>query len=215
MEKSYQKAIKHMQKITHGKGNNRLTMYKGVYHNENILNATDGHRLLHAELNDGDFTEKILNVKTYEEIEGEFPDAKSIFVTDEDIQIHLDIEKIKGLKSVLTCIKSAKYKQVKLMKKSDYWCVVPHEDSKFNHDENLQISYTLAKDTENENKGRVLNLEYLMQAIDFIKDTKSDAQLIMKDNSMFPIQFNDVGYFSDKDECKIKYKYVICPIRVY
>lgn len=214
MKLAYEKAIKHMAKITNGQSNGiSRPVYKGVRHYGNTLSATDGHRLLYIEIEDENYKDEIINVKNNEIIEGVYPNIERLFLEDEDIKIILDTEVIKGIKNALACIKSAKYKQVKLMDVNGWWTIKPHEDIKMMHDERLDISYTIGKRVDGEPKERVFNLNYLKQAIDFIKDTKSNAQLIMTDNSLAPVQFSDVGYHNDKDDCN--FKYIICPIRIY
>lgn len=213
MEKQYEKAIKHMKKITHGQQRSigYHPIYKGVHHYDNTISATDRHRLLHVKIDGVAFDEKILDVKSGETIDGDFPNVESIFLTDEDIDLYLIQENIKTLKSTLSCMKSAGHKKIKLTVIDGYWVVKPYVESKNVYDENLNISYTIAKATDDKNKDRVFNINYFVQAIDFIKETKADARLLMTDNSLAPIEFTDVG--RTNGESGFKYKYIICPVR--
>lgn len=212
MEQQYEKAIKHMKKITHGQRRSiGHPMYKGVHHQNNTISATDGHRLLYVKIDGVAFDEQILDVKSGEIIDGDFPNVESQFLNDEDIDLYLLQEDIKTLKSTLSCMKSANHKKIKLTVNNGYWVVKPYVDSDSLYDENLNISYTIAKATDSFNKDRVFNINYFIQAIDFIKETKADARLLMTDNSLAPIEFTDVGRNSGEND--FKYKYIICPIR--
>jgi len=212
MEKAYEKTIKHMKKITHGlKRNIGRPVFKGVHHYNNTISATDGHRLLHVKIENEQFEEQILDVKSGEIIDGVYPDIERLLVTDEDVSLYLLSNDIKVLKSTLNCIKSANHKNIKLTVNDGYWVIKPYIDSINEYDENLNISYTISKALDDVNKDRVFNINYFIQAIDFIKDTKEDANLLMTDNSIAPIEFTDVGRNSSKSD--LKYKYIICPVR--
>lgn len=55
---------------------------------------------------------------------------------------------------------------------------------------------------------RVFSIESLLNIIDFIKDTKQDIQLHIK-NLLISIQFSNIAYIY------FKYSYVVPPIRIY
>lgn len=213
-EQQYEKSIKHMKRITHGQNKNIIyPVCKGVYHYNNTISATDRHRLLYVKIDGAAFDEQILDVKNGETIDGDFLDVESRFIKDDDIEIDLYLinNDIKTLKSTLSCMKSANHKKIKLTVNNGYWVVKPYVDSDSLYDENLNISYTIAKATDSFNKDRVFNINYFIQAIDFIKETKADARLLMTDNSLAPIEFTDVGRNSGEND--FKYKYIFCPIR--
>lgn len=213
MELQYEKVIKHMKKITHGQQSKiGHPVYKGVYHHDNIITATDGHRLLYVKTENEVFNDHILDVKSGETIDGNFPKVESLFLKDEDINLYLQNNDMKVLKSTLSCMKLANHKKIKVTVNNGYWVVKPYIESNNIYDENLNVSYTIAKATDDVNKDRVFNINYFIQAIDFIKETKEDARLLMTDNSLAPIEITDVGCNSSEND--FKYKYIICPVRI-
>lgn len=48
---------------------------------------------------------------------------------------------------------------------------------------------------------------YLLNTIDFIKDTKQDTRITMQENQLMPIQFSNIVYTG--------FKYFVMPIRIY
>lgn len=211
----YEKILKHMKKLTESKRNKRAVnkALRGAYHFENSITATDSCRLLYVEMKDKAFKEQILNLKTDETIEEEYPDTKRLFMNKEDISktINLDTIQISSIKSILTCIKALKFKSVELKKVDDYWYIKPkyrnYKDD-YKADENLDLSYKIAKDIDSKEQTRIIDTDYLLTAMNFLKDTKEDTTIQINKNKFAPIQIEQVNN-------EIKYKYLIMPIREY
>lgn len=209
----YEKTLNHFKKITSNKRNRTVgrEALKGVYHSENTIRATDGHRLLKAEIEKTNFNPKILDVKSNEIIDENYPKTEHLFLTEDDIEIKLmlDPEQILGAKHVLTCIKALKYSNVELVKDGDGWYIRPQYDNSLDKKkiENVNISYRLVKDTESKEQVKLINTDYLLGVMNFIKDTKEFSTMNMTDNSMKPIQFENAEFDN------FKYKYLVLPIR--
>jgi len=207
----YEKVLKHLKKITNSKSVLATPVLKGVYHKDNNVRATDKHRILYVEMNDVEFDEAVLDIKTNEVITDEFPNTDKLFLNEGDIEIPIANEIIVALKSILNCIKGLKYERVNIVKEADCWYIEPknNEDWVTSNSDNVCIRYNIATDTTSQEQTRVFNTEYLLNIIDFIKDTKQDTYLTMQANQLMPIQF------SNTEQADFKYKYVVMPVRIY
>lgn len=104
-----------------------------------------------------------------------------------------------------------KYKRVNIVKEADNWYLEPrrNDNEEISMHDRTSIRYTIAKDTTSQEQTRVFSTEYLLNIIDFIKDTKEDTRITMQENQLMPIQFSNIAYND------FKYKYVVMPIRIY
>ena len=128
-------------------------------------------------------------------VEGNYPITDNLFLDYPSIVLNLDIETIKSLKRVVHCIKQLGYKYIQLVKKDDYWYVETNDEKlEDKADMKGKIEYQLVKDVESEEQTRLFQTVYLLNALDFIIDTKEDTQLVMMLSPHVPIQFNNVAY---------------------
>lgn len=209
----YEKVLKHLKKITHTKEPSLKVspVLKGVYHKDNSVRATDKHRIIYAEINNAEFDEAVIDTKTNETITDRFPNTDNLFVSEGDIDLFVYSEVIAEMKTILNCIKSLKYKRVNIVKEADNWYLEPrrNDNEEIAKHDRTAIRYTIAKDTTSQEQTRVFSTEYLLNIIDFIKDTKEDTRITMQENQLMPIQFSNIAYND------FKYKYVVMPIRIY
>lgn len=204
----YSIAKKHLKRIVPKK--HCREVLKGVYHKGNEVKGTDSKRLLACEIDNINFKELIVNINNDEVVEGNYPITDNLFLDYPSIVLNLDIETIKSLKRVVHCIKQLGYKYIQLVKKDDYWYVETNDEKlEDKADMKGKIEYQLVKDVESEEQTRLFQTVYLLNALDFIIDTKEDTQLVMMLSPHVPIQFNNVAYSDNV------YKYLIMPVRIY
>lgn len=201
----YNKAIKHLSKITDNarKKYSGRPALRGVLHNGNNIEATDSHRLLKVKVNKMDFEKHILDLKEDEEIQAEFPDTEKIIPTDSDITISVGSVEIVEIKKLLKYFKTIGIESVDIVSDKGTWSIQP----KFKEENNLQFKYLLPivdKDDTEKNgvSKRILDLTYLINAFEFLEETKQDIKLYLQGNTMYPINFKG------KD-----FDYIIVPIR--
>lgn len=208
----YEKAIKHLKKISNGKDNYREIL-KGIYHSGSQLIATDGKRLAQVEVEDGDFEEQVLDVKNNKTLDGQFPKVEQLYIKEDDVDIalHITHEQVVQLKSILVCIKALKLKKVEIFEEEKSWYIQPHfsEQSEVKH-EDLNLRFRLSPSTnDKEAKMRIIDVRYFNEMVDFVKETKEDIKLLMNNSPLHPIQFENESYSN------IAFKGLICPIRPF
>ena len=212
MEIVYEKALKHLGKITKSSSKyDTMTVVNGVHYAGNKVEATDRHRLLQIQSNEAEHEEKTLNVQTGEVINGQYPDLDRLLISDPDKSIIVLYEQVLGMKKILTCIKGLGYQFVAIKKQNHAYYIEPQTKNKepnYKEDENITLQYKIGTTNEDGTDKRVIDIKYLAEAIDFIKETKTYTNLEIINNVLAPIQFS-------QSESKHRYHYLICPIRQY
>lgn len=208
----YEKAIKHLKKISNDKGNYNEIL-KGIYHSGSQLIATDGKRLAQVEVENGAFEEQVLDVKNNKTLDGQFPKVEQLYIKEDDVDIalHITHEQVVQLKSILVCIKALKLKAVEIFEEEKSWYIQPHfsEQNEVKH-EDLNLRFRLSQSTNDEEaKMRIIDIRYFNEMVDFVKETKEDITLLMNNSPLHPIQFENESYSN------IAFKGLICPIRPF
>lgn len=208
----YEKAIKHLKKISNDKDNYREIL-KGIYHSGSQLIVTDGFRLAQVEVENGDFEEQVLDVKNNKTLDGQFPKVEQLFIKEDDVDIELHIthEQVVQLKNILTCIKALKLEAVEIYKEEGAWYIQPNiiQQSDIKQ-EDLNLRFRLSQSTDKDKvEKKTIDVNYFKHMVEFIKETKEDTKLIMNNNPYKPIQFENESYSN------IAFKGLISPIRPF
>ncbi len=221
----YNNIIKHAKKIT-DKASGARPILKGVYHNQNYIIATDSHRLIKSEVDKVNFDEHILDLKTNELIDQaqDYPNMNSVIDgLDKHIKILQPEHHVKPIKEMLKMCKALKYSQVVIesvnnennpQKSYNELILRPHDniDTKPIRDFNvgkLNVNFMLHSQFEEEEKVQLaFNIDYFIQAIDFIQETKEDFYLYI------PREKVGIVAFKNSDLTKENYTYIVNPLRV-
>ena len=208
----YEKAIKHLKKISNDKGNYNEIL-KGIYHSGSQLIATDGKRLAQVEVENGAFEEQVLDVKNNKTLDAQFPKVERLFIKEDevDIELHITHEQVVQLKNILTCIKALKLEAVEIYKEEGAWYIQPNiiQQSDIKQ-EDLNLRFRLSQSTDKDKvEKKTIDVNYFKHMVEFIKETKEDTKLIMNNNPYKPIQFENESYSN------IAFKGLICPIRTF
>lgn len=205
----YSVAIKHFKRII-DKRSVREAL-RGVYFKGNTMTGTDSKRLLCCEVENKDFEPSIVDINNDEKMDVTYPQTENLLLKNPDITIDIEADKIKSLKRVVACIKQLGHKQVELKKEKDYWFIKTNclstEDEKADAD--AEIKYKVAKDTTTSEQQRLFQTKYLLNALEFVYETKEDMKIELLNNPLSQVQFSNVSNSKDK------YKYLIMPLRNY
>ena len=199
---NYNKGFKHVQKIAKNASPSREIL-QGIKHNESDIISTDSHRLLSFTDNKASFEDHIIHFKTGEIIEGNYPDITRLIKNDDySTEISITFEDIDILRKMIKAGKTLKFDNVHLNKFKEYveFKLISHDNfSKLNQ---LNMTYTIPYQiSDNEIDPIILNLDYMIDLLDFLYDTNSDTTLKI-DSNIKPVHFiND------------DYTYLLLPIR--
>lgn len=107
---NYQTFLKHAQKVTKTASSSRPTL-KGVHHLSTHVVATDSHRLMRADYTMKDLEGKIVDPKTGNTIEGNYPDTSRLVPSLDDARITFDLD-IPSTIQFLKAVKTLKIERV-------------------------------------------------------------------------------------------------------
>lgn len=203
MEIEYKDVTKHLKTITGNKKENwGREVLKGVYHNQDSVVATDGKRLLKADVRGGNFEETVIDLATNEKIDLPYPNVDRLLIQEQDVEYSFTIEadKVLELKKILTTIKSLGIKSVDLYNENNQWYIRTRK----NDDEeasDILITYMVGTGVADD-KVWILQTQFLLNAIEFIRTTRESTLVKLSDSTLKPISLD--GY---------NYSYLICPMR--
>jgi DNA polymerase III sliding clamp (beta) subunit (PCNA family) len=204
----YKKGIKHLKRITDNarKLKGREITF-GVAHEGSEVLASDAHRLLKLDIDRMNFEKHVLDLKTEDEIQLEYPDVNELFPEENEITIALSSKEVSEIKALLKSCKNIGMKFMTIAYHDDNWTIYPKENEESN--ETFTISYTFSQVEKNEIdkdyiKTKAFNVNYLLDVFDFLGATKKETKLQMCENRFKPILFKGEDY-----------KYILCPVRIY
>ena len=199
---NYNKGFKHVQKIAKNASSAREIL-QGIKHSGSDIISTDSHRLLSFTDNKANFEDHIIHFKTGEIIEGSYPDITNLIKNDEySTEINVTFEDINILRKMIKAGKTIKFDNVHLTKSKENveFKLVSHDN--FSNLNQLNMTYAIPYQTfDNEIEPIILNLDYMIDLLDFLYDTNSDTTLKI-DSGIKPVHFTNVDY-----------TYLILPIR--
>ncbi|PCF50147.1 hypothetical protein [Staphylococcus delphini] len=204
---------KHAKKITK---NTKNRILKYMHLNDNLIDFTDGHRLVRInhqhEYNNMLINPKNENDKSRSEYPYNFPNFENVIPKDDDVKnviIFIDGE-INIILNVLKLFKNLKVKLVQLeLNENDNYLLTAYSGND-EEAQRLELSYTFynKKIDNNDVKKIVLNTEYLLNAFEFLKDfdkaNNEDFYCLNLYGRIQPIKITDKSNTFD---------YVIMPIR--
>ena len=199
---NYNKGFKHVQKIAKNASPSREIL-QGIKHNESDIISTDSHRLLSFTDNKASFEDHIIHFKTGEIIEGNYPDITRLIKNDDySTEISITFEDIDILRKMIKAGKTLKFDNVHLTKFKEYVEFKLITNDNFSNLNQLNMTYTIPYQiSDNEIEPIILNLDYMIDLLDFLYDTNSDTTLKI-DSSIKPVHFTNEDY-----------TYLILPIR--
>ena len=199
---NYNKGFKHVQKIAKNASPAREIL-QGIKHNESEIISTDSHRLLSFIDNKASFEDHIIHFKTGETIEGKYPDITNLIKNDDyTTEISITIEDIDLLRKMIKAGKTLKFDNVHLTKFKEYVEFKLITNDNFSNLNQLNMTYTIPYQiSDNEVDPIILNLDYMIDLLDFLYDTNSDTTLKI-DSNIKPVHFTNDDY-----------TYLILPIR--
>lgn len=200
---NYNKGFKHVQKIAKNASPGREIL-QGINHTGSDIISTDSHRLLSFTDNKANFEDHTIHFKTGEIIEGSYPDISKLIKNDNyTTEISITIEDIDILRKMIKAGKTIKFDNVHLTKFKEYveFKLISHDNFSKNNQLNMTytIPYEISDNTEVE--PIILNLDYMIDLLDFLYDTNSDTTLKI-DSGIKPVHFTNNDY-----------TYLILPIR--
>ncbi|OEK59119.1 hypothetical protein [Staphylococcus equorum] len=212
----YGKVFKHCKKVVDkGDVTGFRAVLKGVFHSDNKVIATDGKRLLIAEIDNAKFSNVLVDAKTGELQEGRYPDTNKLLLSEaSDIQLDINKKTLEDIKRVLRRIKKAGFKYIELKLESEdkkhVWYVQPKPSPDINITDfdKTELRFALAEDERRKDQKKTFDIRYFINAMDFVKDNKrAGTKLMMTESNTTAIQFTNQV---DED---FKYKYLVMPMR--
>ena len=199
---NYNKGFKHVQKIAKKSSSSRPVL-QGIKHTESDIISTDGHRLLSFTDDKASFEDHIIHFKTGEIIEGSYPDINNLIKNDDySTEISITMKDIDLLRKMIKAGKTIKFDHVHLTKFKEYVEFKLVTNDNFSNLNQLNMTYTIPYQiSDNEIEPIILNIDYMIDLLDFLYDTNSDTTLKI-DSGIKPV------YFINED-----YTYLLLPIR--
>lgn len=211
---NYLEVCKHARKIT-DKVSDVRPILQGVYHKGNKIIATDGSRLLDIKMDKVHFDEHVYDMKRDKIVEeGTYPDVESIVKTPNHVvEVPIIDDEVKTIREMLKFAKSLKFKLIKIEQNDNKLILKPTDlikdrQSREIEVKNLTIEFTLSNKMDNEKVDRnFFNIDYMIQAIDFILETKCGFNMLVPKEALHPLHFKNDELF------KKEYTYVVLPVR--
>lgn len=212
---------KNIKKITSNKLIKSRPILQKMYLNNNTIIATDGFRLININYEHNE-SNQLINPKTNEvfERENEYPNADRIIPLTENATnvIKINSNEIDLIISVLKAYKHLKIYNTYLILNSDkeYYTL---DISTTEKQENeymgfLNLNYKLLNNNIGDNNGvnkLILNVEYLLSAMEFLKDYDKVTNNITEYLIYIEDKFRPIKITSEKND----FDYVICPVRLH
>ena len=199
---NYNKGFKHVQKIAKNSSSGRPVL-QGIKHTESDIISTDGHRLLSFTDDKASFEDHIIHFKTGEIIEGSYPDINNLIKNDDySTEISITMKDIDLLRKMIKAGKTIKFDHVHLTKFKEYVEFKLVTNDNFSNLNQLNMTYTIPYQiSDNEIEPIILNIDYMIDLLDFLYDTNSDTTLKI-DSGIKPVHFINEDY-----------TYLLLPIR--
>ena len=199
---NYNKGFKHVQKIAKNASPGREIL-QGINHSGSDIISTDSHRLLSFTDNKANFEDHIIHFKTGEIIEGNYPDITNLIKNDDySTEITIIMKDIDLLRKMIKAGKTIKFDNVQLTKFKEYVEFKLITNDNFSNLNQLNMTYAIPYQTfDNEIEPIILNIDYMIDLLDFLYDTNSDSTLKI-DSGIKPVHFINEDY-----------TYLILPIR--
>ncbi|MER2006332.1 MAG: hypothetical protein ABS939_02670 [Psychrobacillus sp.] len=204
---TYQIFSKHAQKLQKkGKRISRPTL-QGIYHTDSHVVMTDSHRLYQANITFPSYMNKIVDPKTGQEIDGNYPDTTRLVPEKYDAMASFSLD-IKEVIAFLKAVKALKIAQVSFTVKDDGLILVAHETTNTNEGSNkYYLTYKDSIKAPTDFKTTTLNTVYLLDAFEWLKEYSNDLDVYWYGN-MRPVLFTPKNFTGGVDA-------IILPIRVY
>ncbi|MBF0793391.1 hypothetical protein [Mammaliicoccus lentus] len=212
---------KNIKKITNKVSNSRPIL-QNMYLDNNIIVATDSHRLIKINY-EHDQTNQLIDPKTNEIVESDnqYPNTERIIPLTKDTNniINIKSDEIDLIISVLKAYKHLKVSKLQLTLNEDnsqyelninYFELIEFNNANL---KKINLSYKLENNqlTNNKVQKLYLKLDYFLHALEFLKDYDKATML----NNDYKIHVYDrlrpIMITTDKND----FQYVICPLREY
>lgn len=206
---------KHLEKIAKSKSTKYRDCLQGVkYSGGNKATVTDSHRALVIKYENETFEDSLINLRTLIHMDiSNYPDVERVIPQDKDVPNTLTLEQhtIKKMLTDLRRMKKMKNIAIKLEEdEEDSNLTKCYLESRRTYADEpiINIKLYLGSIPKVKSDEIVLQNEYLLNVVQFAKDTKESA--VLKFGAKFmPVVFENT--LTDR----LSYQYILCPVRVY